>query len=241
MSAPRTARQRVRDELTREIKDVARRHLAEQGSAALSLRAVARELGMASSAVYRYFATRDELLTALIVDAYDSVGEAAEGAEAKVDRGDLLERWLQTAVAVRGWALGHRYEYELIFGSPVPGYAAPQVTIDPAARIPLLLVGIVRDAGGPGEIGSVPEVPEEVPEPVRADLSGLAELLELAAPPAVVAEMLMAWTGLIGCISFEMFGHLVGSVTDYDTYFRYQMTTTGRRLGLDRNQRVGTS
>ena len=68
-SATRTARARVRDELTREIKEVARAHLVEKGSAALSLRAVARELGMVSSAVYRYFPSREELLTALIVDA----------------------------------------------------------------------------------------------------------------------------------------------------------------------------
>ena len=76
----------MRDELTREIKDAARRQLAEVGSAALSLRAVARELGMVSSAVYRYFPSRDELLTALIVDAYDAVGAAVEAADASVRR-----------------------------------------------------------------------------------------------------------------------------------------------------------
>ena len=79
-SAPATARARARAELTNEIKATARRHLAEVGAPALSLRAVARELGMASSAVYRYFASRDELLTALIVDAFDAVGAAAEEA-----------------------------------------------------------------------------------------------------------------------------------------------------------------
>ena len=81
MSAP-GVRARVRAELTREIAEVARRHLASDGAAALSLRAVARELGMASSAVYRYFPSRDDLLTALIVDAYDAMGEAAEVADA---------------------------------------------------------------------------------------------------------------------------------------------------------------
>ena len=80
-TASRTARDRARVELTEEIKAVARRHLAEQGSAALSLRAVAREVGMVSSAVYRYFPSRDDLLTALIIDAYDAVGERAEAAE----------------------------------------------------------------------------------------------------------------------------------------------------------------
>lgn len=233
-SAPRNARERVRAELTREIKEVARRHLRDEGSAALSLRAVARELGMVSSAVYRYFATRDELLTALIVDAYDAVGAAAEEAEAAVARADLLGRWVAAATAVRSWSVQHRHEYELIFGSPIPGYAAPQATVDPAARIPLLLVGIVRDGGrrdpGAADPSDAADGSGGPPDPVQTDMVALATLLELAAPPALVAEMLMAWTALIGSISFELFGHLVGSVTDYEAYFRYQMTAIGSRL-----------
>jgi AcrR family transcriptional regulator len=234
----RSARTRAREEITREIKAAARRQLVELGAGDLSLRAVARELGMASSAVYRYFATRDELLTALIVDAYDAIGEAAEQAESSVDRTAFLERWLATATAVRSWAVENRREYELIFGSPVPGYAAPQVTVDPAARIPLLLVGIVRDSlvGTVTGTGASRERARhaEPPEAVQADLAALGRILELDVPPALLAEMLMAWTALIGSISFELFGHLVGSVTDYDAYFRYQMTEVGSRLGLSR-------
>ena len=88
MGAP-GVRARVRAELTREIAEVARRHLASDGAAALSLRAVARELGMASSAVYRYFPSRDDLLTALIVDAYDALGAAAEEAERRGTPGPI--------------------------------------------------------------------------------------------------------------------------------------------------------
>src|SRR5436309_14691446 len=98
---PRTARDRARAELTGEIKAVARRHLAEQGSAALSLRAVAREVGMVSSAVYRYFPSRDDLLTALIVDAYDAVGAAAEEALAANRRRGAGARWLAVSQAIR--------------------------------------------------------------------------------------------------------------------------------------------
>src|ERR1700712_3765384 len=93
-NASRTARAIARDELTAAIKTAARRQLAEVGAGALSLRAVARELGMVSSAVYRYFATRDDLLVALIIDAYEAVGAAAENAEVTVPRDDLLGRWL---------------------------------------------------------------------------------------------------------------------------------------------------
>jgi len=95
------ARARVRAELTKEITDVARRHLASDGASALSLRAVAREMGMASSAVYRYFPSRDDLLTTLIVDAYNALGEQAEQADATVAGDDLRGRWQATCAAVR--------------------------------------------------------------------------------------------------------------------------------------------
>ncbi|MDH4077762.1 MAG: TetR/AcrR family transcriptional regulator, partial [Acidimicrobiia bacterium] len=100
----------------------ARRQLAAEGAAALSLRSVARELGMVSSAVYRYFESRDALLTGLIVDAYDALGAAAEAAAETRDGSDL-DRWVITARAIREWALDHPHEYALLYGSPVPGYA----------------------------------------------------------------------------------------------------------------------
>src|SRR5436305_8683707 len=112
-------RARVRAELTREIAEVARRHLASAGAAALSLRAVAREMGMASSAVYRYFPSRDDLLTTLIVEAYDAIGEAAEAADAAAPAADLRGRLRAVFRATREWALAHPHEYALVYGSPV--------------------------------------------------------------------------------------------------------------------------
>ena len=121
-NAPRTARERARAELSREIKEGARRQLAATGADGISLRAVARELGMASSALYRYYPSRDDLLTALIIDAYDAIGEAAEEAIAdeKPDESWGRDRWLAACHAIRGWALDHPHEYALIYGSPVP-------------------------------------------------------------------------------------------------------------------------
>src|SRR5688500_4847181 len=101
MKAP-SIRARVRAQMTDEIKDIARQHLATDG-ANLSLRAVARDLGVVSSALYRYFASRDDLLTALILDAYNSLGEAVETAEKAVPRKDLSGRWLAVCHAVRDW------------------------------------------------------------------------------------------------------------------------------------------
>ena len=106
-SVLRAARERTRAEITRQILDAARRHLATGGASGLSLRAIARELGASSSAVYRYVASRDDLLTRLIVAAYDALGAAAETAEAAVARDDLACRWSAACGAVRAWALAN--------------------------------------------------------------------------------------------------------------------------------------
>jgi AcrR family transcriptional regulator len=229
-SAPRTARARARAELTAEIKAVARRHVATNGAADLSLRAVARDLGMVSSAVYRYFPSRDDLLTALIVDAYNAVGEAAETAEAAVRHTDLLRRWLAAARAVRSWAQDNPQEYALIFGSPIPGYQAPQDTVDPATRIPLLLVTIIGEAVAP---------PDDLvlPRPVGRDLRRLRDQVAPSMSEPRLARAVMAWTHLIGSISFELFGHLVGSIDDYSAWFDFQMKELGRGLGLTSTSR----
>jgi AcrR family transcriptional regulator len=224
--APQNARARVRAELTREIKDVARRQLAESGAAALSLRAVARELGMVSSAVYRYFPSRDELLTALIVDAYEAVGAAAMKAEKRITRKDLMGRWMATARAFRTWAVANPQEYALIFGSPIPGYQAPQDTIDPASRIPLLLLAVVNDRG------QVPTDNRPIPRSVRADLRTLSVLAAPEADEAQLARSLLAWSQLVGLVSFELFGHLHNVIHDYKAHFDFQMQGIGAGLGL---------
>jgi AcrR family transcriptional regulator len=164
VNASRTARDRVRAELIREITEAARRHLATEGAAGLSLRAVAREMGMVSSAIYRYFPSRDDLLTRLIIDGYNALGEAVEKAGMAIPRDDYAGRWLAACRAVRHWALAHPHEYALIYGSPVPGYRAPEQTIGPAARAAAVFGAIIGDAyraGARAEAGPVPAGPAE--------------------------------------------------------------------------------
>ncbi|HYN71238.1 MAG TPA: TetR/AcrR family transcriptional regulator, partial [Nakamurella sp.] len=145
MNASTSARAVARRELTQAITAEARQQIAEHGADGLSLRAIARELGMASSALYRYFPSRDDLLTALIIEAYTALGDAIEAADARVDPSDVTRRWLAMCRTVRAWAWRQPHEYALLYGSPVPGYRAPADTIDPAARIPLALLGPLRD------------------------------------------------------------------------------------------------
>ena len=225
--APTTARARARLELTEEIKAAARRQLTEGGPSELSLRAVARELGMVSSAVYRYFASRDDLLTALVIDAYESIGAIAEKAAAEA-RGGFEARWLHLTRAIRSWALANPNEYALIYGSPVPGYAAPQDTIDPASRVALALLQIVVDGVDAGEIDAGDE--PSMPRNVRTDFAGLRAMAASGVPDAVLSRTLLAWSALFGCISLEMFGHLHNVIHDYDAYFTIQMRRTAEFL-----------
>ena len=224
-SAPRTARARARAELTREIVDTARAHLSSDGAAGLSLRAVARDLGMVSSAVYRYFPSRDELLTALIIDAYNSLGEEAERAEQAVKRSDLHGRWLAIGNSTRTWALVRPHEWALIYGSPVPGYQAPQDTIVPATRVSALLIGILVDAHTSGL--SPAQLP--VPRVVHTSLTPVRQAIPVAVPDDLIIRGLMVWSQLIGTISLELNGQFHNVLADTDAYFE----TVIQRCSID--------
>lgn len=230
MTTIRGARERARTEVTAAIKDEARRQLAAEGAAKLSLRAVARELGMVSSALYRYFPSRDDLLTALIVDAFNAVGSAAEQALAAADStgpagpAGPVDRWAAICTAVRAWALAHPHEYALIYGSPVPGYTAPQLTVEPASRVGLALISVASDAHRAGGIALPALSPELRPEAER-----LAARFAPGLPPAVMAALVAAWAQLFGLISFEVFGQFNDVVESRAELF----TQSTRRLAHD--------
>ena len=220
-------RERSRTELTARIKRTARQHLARDGAPQLSLRAVARDLGMVSSAVYRYFPSRDDLLTALIIDAYDAFGAAAERAEAAVARDDLLGRWRAAGRAAYKWSGRHAAEYALIFGSPVPGYRAPQDTVGPAERFTGVLLGILVDAHRAG--ARPPNIPA-LTASTRTDIDQLRTRIPTDIDTEWLAAGIRAWTSLIGLISFIRFGHLHGVVLGYDTYFDDTLEQLGRSV-----------
>lgn len=230
MNAPRTARERARAELTAEIKAAARAQLAREGAPGLSLRAVARELGMVSSAIYRYFPSRDDLLTALIIESYETLGEAAERAEAAVDREDLTGRWLAAGRAIRGWAIEHPHEYALLYGSPVPGYRAPQDTVASAVRVIAVLARIASEAAVAGVPPPATAIPP--PEPLAADARRLRDTVMPGASDTLVTRALLSWTAMFGMVSFELFGHLNNVVSDYAEGFDHQLRELAAFLGL---------
>ncbi len=218
-------RARVRAELTDAIKTTARAHLASEGASALSLRAVARELEMASSAVYRYFPSREALLTALIIDAYNTVGEQVEAADAACDREDHHGRWAAIGSAFRGWATTNPHEFALIYGSPVPGYAAPEDTIVPATRATMVMLRLLADA--------TVDAPRVLPEPeerLRLELESMDEVVGGSIPPSIIAVGLAAWAEMIGFITLELGGHFENVVYERDALYTHTMRATATRL-----------
>ena len=212
-------RARVRAELTAEIKAIARRQMADDGPANVNLRAIARELGMVSSAVYRYFASRDELLTALIVDAYNDLGDVSERADASVadERPDDVEaRFLAVAHATYEWARTEPSQYLLLFGTPVPGYAAPDDTVVPAARFTTVMLHILDEAA---RQGATPAVEPNVPATASADLDRVREITATTAPDPIMIAGMQVWTGLFGAISFILNGQFRNVITDVDALF----------------------
>jgi AcrR family transcriptional regulator len=232
MPEMRGARERARAEITAEILAAARRQLADVGAAGLSLRAVAREIGMVSSAVYRYVASRDDLLTMLIIESYDELGTAVEAAAASARRRAPAQRFLAAARAVRSWAVAHPHEYALLYGSPVPGYAAPQDTIGPASRSTLTLVGIVGDAHRDGSLdrSTLPTI--EVPPALRADLARVRDALGADLPDDAIVAMLAAWTQLFGLVSFELFGQTRNVIEHHAALFDTAVLAMARTVGL---------
>ncbi|QYX82086.1 TetR/AcrR family transcriptional regulator [Streptomyces akebiae] len=227
MSTARGVRARARIEVTAAIKDEARRQLAAEGAAKLSLRAVARELGMVSSALYRYFPSRDELLTALIIDAYDSLGEAAEAALVRAAGESPAGQWVAVCEGMREWALGRPHEYELIYGSPVPGYTAPDATVPAASRVGQVLIRIMRDAHQAGGVAG-----RELPAELRSEARRMAEDFAPDLPPEVVAGLVAAWAQLFGLVNFEVFGQFNKVVENREAFFRDAAHGLARHVGL---------
>ncbi|HEY5437547.1 MAG TPA: TetR/AcrR family transcriptional regulator [Acidimicrobiales bacterium] len=219
MGNVRTSRAVARVQQIDRIKATSRRLMAEKGAPGLSLREVAREMDVVSSALYRYFATRDDLLTALIVDAYNDLGAAAERAAQRIPHDDARRQLHAAASAIRKWAKTNPNEYALLYGSPVPGYEAPPFTVEPAARVALVLGNIVAEAWRR-------HASEFTDDEARgnASMKGLLETRALdvvmpGVPERVRALSLMVWSQIFGCISFELFGHYKGSVRNAGRFF----------------------
>ena len=225
-------RARVRQATVEEIKAVARAQMAAEGTAGVTLRAIAREMGMTAPALYRYFGSRDDLVTALVTDAYDALADAMEAAVAAVPAGRHADRVRAAFGAFRAWGLEHPTEFALIFGSPIPGYVAPEATRPAGLRYTDLLGRLLAEAYADGAL-----------DPARIDLRVPPELArqveafqrrrgDAGLPAPVLAFGMGAWARLHGLVTLEVFGHLAPAIGDGAALFEQELEAIIRQSGL---------
>ncbi|OQD55457.1 TetR family transcriptional regulator [Streptomyces phaeoluteigriseus] len=203
-----TPRERYRAQVRAEVKERAWGQIAAAGASALSLNAIARQMGMSGPALYRYFGSRDELITELIRDAYRSLADAVRAAD-----GDVAS----LAHALRAWALADPHRYFLLYGTPVPGYHAP----DDITAIASEIMARLLDA-----FAALPGGDAETPFDAH-----LAEHREWAdghpAPPPALRRALAFWTRLHGALSLELAGHFAGMGFDPALLFAAELESLG--------------
>jgi AcrR family transcriptional regulator len=215
-------RQESRHRIEGQIVEVGRRQLVASGAANLSVRAIARELGMVSSAVYRYVASRDDLLTLLLVDAYDELADGVEDARAANQDATWTAQLRAMSRAMRQWALDQPARWALLYGSPVPGYHAPaEMTVGPGTRAIGALFGVV-DSGI--AVGDVSTSNIEVAQSTSADFDAIRAEFAFSGNDAAVARCISLWAALVGSISLEVFGQYgADTLSDPDAVFDLQL------------------
>jgi AcrR family transcriptional regulator len=214
-----TPRERARESARAEARNIAARQLAEGGIEALSLKAIALELGLTGPAIYRYFASRNELLTELIIGAYDGLTEALGAAARSAAAQPAAEGFVAITSAFRGWALAQPHLFRLLFAPPVPGYDANAGRLVEAASrsMAILLSALARAAPG---------------RPVRPPLSdSLAAQLSACATgpggdigdPDVLYRGIIAWTRLYGLVALEIDGAFQSMGIDAAALYRREV------------------
>lgn len=223
----RPKRKQQHHHLKEAIKETARSQIARDGAAALSLRAIARELNITAPAIYNYFPNRDELVTTLIVDAYHSLAMALVEAKG-INHQDHAAGIIVTANAYRSWALSHAEEYGLIFGSPIPGYHAPMEITSPAAGESMLVLIQILDATW--QDGKL-RLTEPSPALMKL-LQPWVDKLAFTGPPAVIHLALACWTLIHGLVSLELFGHFAPTPAhvNVDSFFETEIQAIVERI-----------
>ena len=216
---PPRMRERDRAQVRQEVKQAALRQLEESGPAAVSVSAIGKQLGVSGPALYRYFTSRDELLTELVIDAYHDLAGALSAVAGRVRDRDPQARLAAVARGYRSWALAQPHRYRLLFGPPLPGYDAHAQRLVAAAQASMnVLVDTVRELG-PGEAR-----PEPGP-PLAAQLSSWAHAHNPDVDPATALRAVLVWSRLHGFVSLEIAGNYASMGIDPDPLFEIQLAT----------------
>jgi len=211
-------RERYRAQVRSEVKQAALRQLAESGPAGLSVSAIGKELGVSGPALYRYFAGRDELLTELVIDAYQDLAEALAAAAGRAPGRDPRARFEALARAYRSWALAQPHRYRLLFGPPLPGYDAHAKRLVDASEASMNeLLATLRGLGDP--------VVAPPGQPLAAQLSAWAQAHGFAVDPAIALRAVLIWSRLHGVVSLEIAGNFASMGLDPGQIFEAELAT----------------
>jgi AcrR family transcriptional regulator len=218
------------------IKDGAHRQMAERGTAGLSLRGIARELRVTAPAIYNYFPRLEDLITALIVDAFVDLAEAMEAAEADAPAGRCRPRATAMLEAYRRWAVEHPVDFQLIYGNPIPGYVAPAEVTVPLARRPFMSIfRCFAEALASGEL-VIPAEYERVPAAMGSHLARWKEESGIDMPDALVGLLMSGWARIHGMVMLELFHHIQPVVGDAGALYRYEIDALMDRAGMPADQ-----
>lgn len=225
-------RARIHQAARAEILDHARQQIAQVGAPALSLRAIARALQVTAPALYRYFASRDDLVTALIADAYRSLGDALAVARETQPRDDHAGRLRAIAFAYRDWGLAHPQDYLLIFGTPIPDYRAPDEITIPAAESGMrVLIETLADALNADAL-NLPAVFAKPAPAIRAQLAAWKKSYALSVPLPALHLALICWSRLHGLVSLELINQLPAFLGDVTELYRAEVVALLAQMGL---------
>jgi AcrR family transcriptional regulator len=220
-----------RDTTIDRIKGVARRQMAERGTAGLSLRAIAREMNITAPAIYNYYPRLDSLITALIVDAFNALADAIGAAEWAVHSESCGPKVVASCLAYREWAVAHPVDFQLIYGNPIPGYVAPAEVTVPLARRPFDgLFRLFLEAYQTGEL-VIPAAYAPVPPSVREHVATWLPGAGYDFPDALLCLLMSGWARIHGMVMLELFGHLPPVVGDAAAFFRYEIEGFWQQLG----------
>jgi AcrR family transcriptional regulator len=209
-------RERYRAQVRAEVKQAALRQLAESGPAGLSVSAIGKELGVSGPALYRYFAGRDELLTELVIDAYDDLADALRAATSSAASQEPRAQFEALARAYRAWALAEPHRYRLLFGPPLPGYDAHARRLVAASQAAMnLLLGILR------EFGDHTATPPS--QPLASQLTAWAQAHAVDVDPAIALRAILIWSRVHGLVSLEIAGNFASMGIDPHQIFEAQL------------------
>lgn len=229
---PRPIKDTTREEMIEQIKETARQQMASKGTAGLSLRGIAREIGITAPAIYNYFPTLDDLITALISDAFRSIAKAMEQAADKQDDGRVASRILAAGMAYREWAIAHPIQFQLIYGNPIPNYLAPAEITGPLARLPF--EGLMKDflrAYHSGEL-QLPDQYVHIPADIEDDIDAYLDRVGFELPKAVVYTIMASWAHIHGMIMLELFHHITPIISHTDQFYQHEMISFLRSLKM---------